>query len=229
MAKDPAFLFYPNDWLGGTMLLTRYQKGCYFDLLMAQFNSGPLSLETIKVLLGPDFQAWEVLRAKFKQNEQGLFFNERMESEKLKRTAFAASRSKNKLGKTKKSKNHMKIISKSLDNHMEDRNRNENRIRDGNEKTKYGETVLLKQSEYTKLCADYGQQATQAAIEYLDMYKQEKNYTTKSDYNTLKRWVMGAITKNNKTHEKPKRIDYLIATDGSKIYQKDIDFSKLGK
>ena len=29
MAKDPTFLFYTGDWLGGTMVLTRHQKGCY--------------------------------------------------------------------------------------------------------------------------------------------------------------------------------------------------------
>ena len=27
MAKDPAFLFYPGDWLGGTMGMTLEEKG----------------------------------------------------------------------------------------------------------------------------------------------------------------------------------------------------------
>lgn len=39
MAKDPAFLFYPGDWLGGTMGMSLTQKGAYFHLLMVQFNN----------------------------------------------------------------------------------------------------------------------------------------------------------------------------------------------
>jgi uncharacterized protein YdaU (DUF1376 family) len=38
MAKDPAFLFYPTDWLGGTMGMTFEQKGAYMNFLMLQFN-----------------------------------------------------------------------------------------------------------------------------------------------------------------------------------------------
>lgn len=85
MAKDPAFLFYPGDWMGGTLTLSRFLKGCYLDLLVAQFNSGPLSLEEIKTVLGPDFgTSWPILSKKFKVTE-GLFFNERLEAEKSKR------------------------------------------------------------------------------------------------------------------------------------------------
>jgi len=38
MAKDPAFLFYPNDYIGGTMGMTFEEKGAYIELLMLQFN-----------------------------------------------------------------------------------------------------------------------------------------------------------------------------------------------
>jgi hypothetical protein len=85
MAKDPAFLFYPGDWQGGTMTMSRHIKGCYIDLLVAQFNSGPLSLEEIKIVLGADFGSWPALSKKFKTNDIGLFFNERLAAEKAKR------------------------------------------------------------------------------------------------------------------------------------------------
>jgi hypothetical protein len=88
MAKDPAFLFYPGDWQGGTVTMSRHMKGCYIDLLVAEFNSGPLSLEEIKTVLGTDFAVWGSLSKKFKQTSEGLFFNERLESEKSKRTTF---------------------------------------------------------------------------------------------------------------------------------------------
>lgn len=89
MAKDPATLWYWNDWNGGTMTLTRHQKGCYIDLLAAQFNSGPLSLEQIKTVLGTDQATWTVLRAKFKRERHldgtEVFFNERLATEMEKR------------------------------------------------------------------------------------------------------------------------------------------------
>lgn len=87
--KDPAFLFYPNDWLGGTMSMTRAQKGAYIDLLVAQFNSGPLSISAIKQVLGRDFKEWKSLADKFKKDEHGNFFNSRLEDEKSKRKQHA--------------------------------------------------------------------------------------------------------------------------------------------
>src|SRR5688572_2070648 len=66
MAKDPACLFYWGDWQGGTITFSRHLKGCYMDLLTAQFNNGPLSLDEIRTVLGSDFgQHWPTLQKKF--------------------------------------------------------------------------------------------------------------------------------------------------------------------
>lgn len=124
MAKDPAFLFYPNDWLGGTMYLSRHIKGCYIDLLIAQFNNGPLSLDTIKTVLGQDQANWTVLSSKFKQTAEGLWYNERLATEIEKRKKFSDSRRDNVRKRYDKEKStsvdtsveHMYI-------HMENRNR----------------------------------------------------------------------------------------------------------
>ena len=85
MAKDPAINWYFDNWDGGTKLFTRHQKGCYIDLLSAQFHCGHLTVENIKQILGSDFAEWKVLQAKFKQDENGMFFNERIEHELEKR------------------------------------------------------------------------------------------------------------------------------------------------
>ena len=126
MAKDPAMLWYWGDWHSGTSLLSRFLKGCYMDLLHAQFNNGFLSLEEIKICLGSDFgQAWPTLQKKFKQSPDGLFFNERLHEEKEKRKKFCNSRGKNREGKSKSYEqsyeNHMKP-------HMENANENVNSI-----------------------------------------------------------------------------------------------------
>lgn len=120
MAKDPAFLFYPADWHLGTMTLTRHQKGCYIDLLMAQFNNGPLSLDTIKVLLGQDQAVWTVLRVKFKQTADGLWYNERLATEKQKRESFCKSR------RDIRNSHTLKHKTTHTSQRMENRNKNEN-------------------------------------------------------------------------------------------------------
>lgn len=100
--KDPAFLFYPGDWSGGTMTMTRHLKGCYIDLLVAQFNQGPLSLEEIRTVLGNDFASWGTLSKKFAQNAAGKFCNERLEAEKEKRATFCKVQGNRRKGKLKK-------------------------------------------------------------------------------------------------------------------------------
>lgn len=90
MAKDPAVLWYWNDWSGGTMTLSRFLKGCYMDLLTAQFNNGHLSLDEIKTVLGSDFgSSWPTLQKKFKTDENGLYYNERLLFEATKRKNFS--------------------------------------------------------------------------------------------------------------------------------------------
>lgn len=96
MAKDPAVLWYWNDWNGGTSTFTRHLKGCYIDLLSAQFNSGRLSLAEIKTVLGADFgPCWPTLQKKFRKDENEMYYNERMEEEKEKRRKFTEGRRKN--------------------------------------------------------------------------------------------------------------------------------------
>lgn len=112
MAKDPATLFYWNDWHSGTVTLSRFLKGCYMDLLHAQFNNGHLSLDEIRTVLGSDFgSSWPTLQKKFKTDDKGLYFNERLLSEAVKRKSYTASRRSN-------SEGHMP---KHMENEIENR------------------------------------------------------------------------------------------------------------
>jgi hypothetical protein len=129
MAKDPAFLFYPGDWQGGTMIFSRFLKGCYMDILIAQFNNGHLSLEEIKTVLGSDFgQAWPTLQKKFKTDTNGLFFNEKLETEMMKRREYSISRSNNR--KKKDTNNISSTHEQSYVNHMEDGDENDNELKE---------------------------------------------------------------------------------------------------
>ncbi len=112
MAHDPAFLFYTNDFSTGTQFLSDEQLGKYLRLLMAQHQHGHLSdIQVNKICKSYDNDVME----KFIKDEDGKWFNPRLELEIDKRRKYSESRGNNKRGKT--------IISKSYDNHMENRNK----------------------------------------------------------------------------------------------------------
>jgi len=114
MPKDPAFLFYNQDWLSGTYFLIRKQKGAYIDLLCYQADKDILTLEIIKEVLNSDFdECWPKIKDKFIE-ENGVFFNRRLREEKEKRNKYSESRRMNR-----------KNICKSYDEHMENENINE--------------------------------------------------------------------------------------------------------
>jgi uncharacterized protein YdaU (DUF1376 family) len=123
MAKDPAFLFYPNDWIGGTMGMTFEEKGAYMELLMMQFNRGHMDGHMIGQVVG---QMWDKIKAKFIQDTEGKWYNVRLEEEQIKRKAFTNSRKNNLKGENQytKKRGHMDGHTTS---HMEDESVNVNK------------------------------------------------------------------------------------------------------
>lgn len=125
MAKDPAFLFYPGDWLGGTMYMTHLEKGCYIDLLMLQFNKGKFTIAQAKHMLSTSFDlAWANIEDKF-IFEDGLYWNERLQEEKEKRSKFSESR-RNNAKSVKATPKNTESYAEHMPVHMEDENENEN-------------------------------------------------------------------------------------------------------
>ena len=128
--KDPAFLFYPNDYIGGTMGMTFEEKGAYIELLMLQFNRGHMTSDMIGQTVG---QLWDKIEVKFIKDDQGLYYNERLEIEKRKRKTFVNSRKNNLLGKnqySEKSGHTTKHMTSDMSSHMEDRDRDVNKDED---------------------------------------------------------------------------------------------------
>lgn len=187
--KDPAFLFYPGDWMGGTLLLNRPQKGCYIDLLVAQFNNGPLTLEEIKTLLGSDFGHWPKLEKKFTFMD-GRYYNQRLETEKHKRSSFTSSRRAN---------------AKHMPKHMEDVNEDRNVIET---KNTYGEfqNVFLSEEEYKKL-TEYCKTENNLKLLIVDLsgyIRNQKKDPYVDHYATLQKWWRTQV-KNHVETNKPKR------------------------
>lgn len=92
MSKDPAFLFYPGDWLGGTLGMSLEMKGAYMELLILQFNTGGFTEEEARQVLSVRFDyAWPTLKRKFIIID-GVYVNKRLSDEIEKRSKYIESR-----------------------------------------------------------------------------------------------------------------------------------------
>lgn len=131
MAKDPATLWYWNDWIGGTMIMTRQAKGAYMDLLTAQFNSGHLTETQIKTLLGQDQGLWvTVLREKFLVDGDGKYYNKRLNDEIEKRRENSRKQT-DKVNKRWKKNPGNTVVSTEPIPKIESENEDENKIEVG--------------------------------------------------------------------------------------------------
>ena len=132
MSKDPAVLFYTGDFLVGTMKMNFAQKGKYIQLLCLQHQDGHLSEDDMLSVCG-DYD--EKIFSKFVKDDDGRYYNERMEEESIKRRKFVESRQRNLVKSDKETQveahkeSHMEA---HMGNHTETRMENENRNRNKN-------------------------------------------------------------------------------------------------
>lgn len=131
MGKDPAVLFYCGDFLTGCSDLTMEERGQYISLLCLQHQKGHLSEKTIRLSVGS--VSVDVMK-KFSVDENGLFYNKRMDEESEKRAKFTESRRINGLsgGRPKKEKPYAKPTKNHKDTHKGNLMGNENENEDIN-------------------------------------------------------------------------------------------------
>ena len=116
--KDPAFLFYSSDFLTGTMFMSDTQVGKYIKILCTQHQKGHLSeKDMLKICKRYDKDIFE----KFVKDEDGKYYNIRLEKEITKRREYSKSRSDN-----RKNKISFENICFSYVKHMENENENIN-------------------------------------------------------------------------------------------------------
>jgi hypothetical protein len=132
--KDPAVLFYTQDFITGTILMTDEQRGKYIMLLCLQHQNGKLTeKDMLKICGEKDEDIW----CKFYQ-EDGYFYNKRMVIETNKRNNYTESRRKN-LKKSVHMDPHM-------DPHMENENEDVNKdiiVIDKEIENLYNEVVIF--------------------------------------------------------------------------------------
>ena len=66
-------------------------------------------------------------------------------------------------------------------------------------KIKYRDNISLTEKDNEKLISEFGKDIVDKSYDFLSSYKVEKSYSTKSDYLTIRRWVLDAVNKTNKT------------------------------
>lgn len=168
MAKDPAVLFYTSDFLSGTFTMDDSQVGQYIRLLCLQHQKGKLTQkDMLSICKAYDVEIWD----KFKV-EDGLYYNERMLNETVRRQKFSESRRNN--AKSPKKESTSEAYAKHMETETENRTItiNENINIDfewfwNDYDKKVGDKQKLKK-KWNKLTDE----ERQNAMNYLDLYKQ---------------------------------------------------------
>lgn len=190
MSKDPAFLFYSSDFLTGTALMSDEQVGKYIKLLCYQHQKGHLTeRDMLKICSTHD----EDIFCKFEKDENGLYYNARLQQEVEKRKAYSESRRQNRI------KKDMNNISNSYDKHMENENENvivnRNSIKNKKNLGKKEETIYrsfahlkITTAEVEKIIADgWEREQVDEILDEIENYRNNKNYISLNL--TARKWL----------------------------------------
>jgi len=94
--KPPAFQFYVDDFLGGTLHFSDAEKGLYITLLCAQWSAGSLPDDDDELATFSNGNTpLKRVKSKFQKGEDGRLRNQRLEIERQKQIAFRESRFRN--------------------------------------------------------------------------------------------------------------------------------------
>lgn len=128
MSKDPAVLFYPQDFLVGVEFFTNEEVGAYIRVLCHQADKWSLTEKQIKAISGNSF---DTIIEKFIQDEDGSYYNKKMREVQIKRIQYSAIQAKRIQDYWDKKKNDAGEIPRnnggiSVDIPLENGNENEN-------------------------------------------------------------------------------------------------------
>lgn len=125
--KDPAALIYTDKWIAATQGMRGHEKGWYFELILYQFDKGPIpndmdEIASICRIRPSEYNLFEqvfeqVLKQKFEQNDEGKLENQFAKEIITKRERFKEKRSKS--GKLsyviRFAKKHLKVTDKEIE------------------------------------------------------------------------------------------------------------------
>ena len=83
--RAPAFQFYADDFLAGTMTMTNEERGAYISLLCLQWSKGFVTaLDIQRICLGMPTHCQSICQDKFEAGDDGHYRNKRLEKERSK-------------------------------------------------------------------------------------------------------------------------------------------------
>lgn len=234
MAKDPAFLFYSRDFYEGVALMNFEDRGKYITILCVMHQKGRLSEESISFLVG---SISVILKDKFKVDDNGFWYNERLEYELDLRKSFVDSRIENgKLGGRPKANDKPNGIANGVANGVANgepndipngkaknnlpANANGNRIKEGLETIKdsfetfwnlYEKKIGKPKSftEWQKLTP----MERNAALKYIPAYKLNKEKQFRKDPERFLRhkcWNDELVSPESKSDSPVKHTEYVV-------------------
>ena len=211
MSKDPAFLFYSSDFLTGTMFLSNEQVGKFIRLLCVQHQKGRLSEKhMLSICKAYDSEIFEM----FLKDEEGLFYNERLEIEINKRKSHSEKQRANVMKRWNKdtnvipNKQNGNTVVIPLEDENENENENENVIKNKVEiyptfedfwelyDKKTGNKSLIK-PKFDKLPQKIKEKIIDYLPNYLDSTPDKAYRKNPQTFLNNKSWEDEIITKNN--------------------------------
>lgn len=168
--------------------------------LMVELDENNYELPMVKESIGAETSSAKRVRA-FRERQKALQCNTDVTEEKH-------------FGNVEKEIEKDKEIDKEIEKDKEKREDKEiEKKKKKDSKESYGAlgNVKLTIDEYNRLVTDYGYDATQKAIEYLDGYIADKGYKSKDNNRAMRRWVFDAVKEqeqkrariNGNTQNKP--------------------------
>lgn len=186
--KNPAVLLYTSDFITGTLFMSNEEVGAYIRLLCMQHQKGHLSKQEILQICKSEI-VFNSIMIHFKQDSEGLYFNERMDQEKEKRTKYSESRA-----------NNRKKKEKTYEKDMENKNENINIYINNNKELNNIFLEFLKIRK--KLKAVNSERAIKSLLKKLEPYDDETKYKM-IEQSIIKSWKDIYELKNNYKTEKP--------------------------
>ena len=88
--RSPAFQFYADDFLAGTITMTNEEKGAYISLLCIQWSRGFLTENDFqRVCAGMPTHSSGICQGKFQVDAEGNYRNKRLEAERTKQREYS--------------------------------------------------------------------------------------------------------------------------------------------
>jgi uncharacterized protein YdaU (DUF1376 family) len=101
--KAPAFQFYADDFLAGTITMTNEERGAYISLLCIQWSRGfLLENDFQRVCAGMPPHSVGICQSKFEVDSEAHYRNRRLESERVKQKEYSQKQRENAISRWKK-------------------------------------------------------------------------------------------------------------------------------